>query len=56
MSAVTILKEGAVELNFTGEVKVRSFTLDGKIQSPGLYDAAIVPRFLKGTGIINVQP
>ena len=56
MSAVTILKEAVLELNFTGEVKVRSLTLDGKIQAPGLYDAAKVPVFIKGTGIINVQP
>ena len=56
MSAVTILKDAVLELNFTGEVKVRSLTFDGKIQSPGLYDAAKVPGFLKGTGVINVQP
>ena len=56
MSAVTISKEAVLELNFTGEVKVRSLTLDGKIQTAGLYDAAKVPGFLKGTGIINVQP
>jgi hypothetical protein len=56
MSAVTISKEAVLELNFTGEVKVRSLTLDGKIQSPGLYDAAKAPGFIKGTGVINVQP
>jgi autotransporter-associated beta strand protein len=56
MSAVTISKEAVLELNFTGEVKVRSLTLDGKIQTSGLYDAVKVPRFLKGPGVINVQP
>ena len=56
MTAVTISKEAVLELNFTGEVKVRSLTLDGKIQSPGLYDAAKVPGFIKGTGVINVRP
>jgi hypothetical protein len=56
MSAITISKDAVLELNFTGEVKVRSLTLDGKIQTSGLYDAVKVPRFLKGPGVINVQP
>jgi autotransporter-associated beta strand protein len=56
MSAITISKDAVLELNFTGEVKVRSLTLDGKIQTSGLYDAVKVPRPLKGPGVINVQP
>ena len=53
---VAIAGGAAMELNFTGPMNIRRLTLDGKVQPPGSYAATSAPNFLKGAGVLNVQP
>ena len=43
-------------LNFKGRMRIGSLTLDGKRQPAGAYGAANAPAFIKGSGILSVQP
>ncbi len=52
-----IVEKGAMlDLNFHGRMKVRGLSLGGQIQPPGEYSAARYPRFIRGAGILSVQP
>jgi autotransporter-associated beta strand protein len=51
---VCIAVGATLELNFKGEVKTTKLTLDGKLQSPGLYNATNASGFIKGTGVLHV--
>lgn len=53
---ITVADGATLELNFTGSVSVKSLTLGGKTQPFGRYDATCAPGFIKGAGILNVQP
>lgn len=53
---VEIAGGATLELDFQGDLNVRTLTLAGKQQAPGTYDATSAPDFLKGTGVLRVQP
>ena len=55
-SAVSISQGAALDLNFTGRINIRELSLAGKVQAPGEYSAANVLGFIKGTGILEVNP
>jgi autotransporter-associated beta strand protein len=52
---VTVVKGATLDLNFNGQMKVRCLVLGGEPQPPGPYSAARCPKFIRGTGILNVQ-
>ncbi len=53
---VSIAKGATLELDFKGEIVVRKLMLDGKPQPPGAYGATNASGFIKGTGVLRVQP
>lgn len=53
---LAIASGATLELNFKGPMNIRRLTLGGKVQPPGACDATSAPRFLKGAGVLNVQP
>ncbi|MEI8383135.1 MAG: autotransporter-associated beta strand repeat-containing protein [Planctomycetota bacterium] len=53
---IDIASGSDLELKFEGQVKIQKLTLDGKLQPPGMYGSATSPVFLRGTGILKVQP
>jgi len=56
-SADVHIAEGAtLDLNFQGHVRIRALTLAGKPQPAGTYSAANAPLFIKGTGILSLEP
>ncbi|MCE9608600.1 MAG: autotransporter-associated beta strand repeat-containing protein [Chthoniobacter sp.] len=52
---VNIGPGATLNLNFSGEMKIRKLTLDGKPQAAGLYRAKNAPGMLSGTGVLNVR-
>jgi autotransporter-associated beta strand protein len=51
------ISEGAMlDLNFKGEMRIRKFYLDGKLQPAGTYSAATLPKNFHGTGVLAAQP
>ncbi len=53
---VSIASGATVALNFKGHAHIRKLALDGKLQPPGVYTEKTSPSFIKGTGVLNVQP
>lgn len=53
---LAIASGATLELNFKGPMNIRRLTLGGKLQPPGACDATSAPRFLKGAGVLKVQP
>ncbi len=53
---IAIARGALLELNFGGEATIRSLTLEGKLQPPGLYGAATVSTSIQGTGLLRVGP
>ena len=50
------ISEGArLDLNFQGEMRIRTLILGGKPQPVGVYSAANAPKFIKGTGVLKYQ-
>lgn len=45
-----------IELNYHGEMCIHRLFLDGRLQPAGKYSAANLPKYVKGTGILAVQP
>jgi len=51
------ISEGAMlDLNFKGEMRIRKFYLDGKLQPAGTYSAANSPKHVHGAGVLVAQP
>ena len=53
---LTIAGGATVGLEFKGQLSIRKLALAGKPQPPGPCDATRAPGFLKGPGILMVQP
>jgi len=53
---VSIAGGATLELNFKGQVNIKKLTLDGKPQLPGVYEATSASGFVKGAGVLMVQP
>jgi autotransporter-associated beta strand protein len=53
---VSIGAGATLALNFKGQINIRKLTLDGKLQAPGAYGEKTAPAFIKGNGVLNVQP
>ena len=55
-TGVHVAKGAMLGLNFKGRMRIGSLTLDGKRQPAGAYGVANAPAFIKGSGILSVQP
>ncbi len=55
-AAVTIAAGATLNLNFTGNDRVGSLTINGVAKPDGLYNATTDPGFITGTGNIRVGP
>ncbi|MEI6236401.1 MAG: autotransporter-associated beta strand repeat-containing protein [Planctomycetota bacterium] len=55
-TSVRINSGATVELNFKGQLNIRSLSFDEKAQPPGTYSAANAPGIIKGSGTLLVQP
>lgn len=55
-TSVRISSGATVELNFKGQLNIRSLSFDEKAQPPGTYSAVNAPGFIKGTGSLVVHP
>ena len=50
------VSDGAtLDLNFTGEMRIRKLYLDGKLQPAGTYSAGNTPKYIQGTGVLKNQ-
>ncbi|MEI6233075.1 MAG: autotransporter-associated beta strand repeat-containing protein [Planctomycetota bacterium] len=45
----------ALDLNFTGEMHIGKFFVEGKLQPPGTYNATNTPKFIIGKGALKIQ-
>jgi autotransporter-associated beta strand protein len=52
---VSVADGATLYLNFKGEMRISTLTLDGKLQPAGEYSAANTPEFIKGTGVLKNQ-
>ena len=51
------ISEGAMlDLKFKGEMRIGRLYLDGKLQPAGTYNTENAPTFIKGTGVLSLQP
>ena len=50
---VSLSPNATLDLNFSGEMRIRKLYLDGKLQPPDNYGAATAPKYIKGTGVLR---
>jgi fibronectin-binding autotransporter adhesin len=55
-AAVTVAAGATLNLNFSGNDRVGSLTINGVVKTNGLYNAATDPGFITGSGNIRVGP
>ena len=53
---VDISAGARLDLNFKGQMKIRTLCINGKEQAAGIHGAADLPTFIKGTGVLVVGP
>ncbi|MCY2996338.1 MAG: autotransporter-associated beta strand repeat-containing protein [Planctomycetota bacterium] len=53
---ITIASGATLELNFKGQMNIRTLTLDGKPQPPGVYSSANAADSIQGAGTLSVMP
>ena len=53
---IYVSKGATLDLNFTGEMRIRKLYLDGKLQPAGTYNTENAPNYIKGTGVLKTWP